>query len=150
MDVADGGWEFSFHPWPDVSAYSVSHEHWENMQGWKDTWNKLFWRRLWSDEKDIPLFCNFLVTCSCSRVRISIWYYESALHLRWKPHSITMACKTPQYLAPPSPFNPISPYPLLTHCSPSCHTAYGKPAALRRKQKQCIVYEHFIIMCQQL
>lgn len=28
--------------------------------------------KLRSDEKDIPLFCNFLVTCSCSRVRMSI------------------------------------------------------------------------------
>ena len=118
---------------------------------WKDIWNKLSWRRLWSDEKDITLFCNFLVTCSCFMVRLSIWCYESALHLRWKPHSITMACKAPQYLAAPSPFNSISPYPLLTHCSPSHHPACRKPAALRRKQKQsALSMSIFIIMCQQL
>lgn len=129
MDVADCGSEFNFYIWPGLSAYSASHKHREKCWVYKDAWNILCWRRLWSDEKDIPLFCNFLVTCSCSRVGMSIWYCESTLHLTWKPHSITVACKTPEYLAFASPFNPISPSPALTHCYPSStgHPASEKP-----------------------
>lgn len=110
---------------------------------WKDTWNKSSWRRLWSDEKDIPLFCHFLVTCSCSMVRMSTGHYEGALHLRWKPRSVTMACKTPQYLAPPSPFNPILPtlsYSLLSK-PPSCPWKTSRPQM--QAETECIVYEHF-------
>lgn len=81
MDVADCGSEFNFYIWPGLSAYSASHKHWEKCWVYKDAWNILCWRRLWSDEKDIPLFCNFLVTCSCSMVGMSIWYCESTLHL---------------------------------------------------------------------
>ena len=107
---------------------------------WKDTWNKSSWRRLWSDEKDIPLFC-FLVTWSCSMVRMSTRHYDGALHLRWKPCSVTMACTAPQYLAPPSPFNPILPTSL---------TALQAAILLLENQpspdaSRSIVYEHFYL-----
>ena len=98
--------------------------------------------RSWSVGKDIPLFPNFLITCSCAVVGMSTWPRKSTLYLRKKPRLIPVACKIPQYLAPASAFRLISHHPAVTHllCKHTSHPANGKATApeASRKGLRCL------------